>query len=558
MTSFVGRIMAGVGAFREAYVTAGMEGYEGDIAFSAIYDFESASARAVRYDILWAYYQGNAYRNLHRWSRSMKSTYGLYVHIRDIYNPANRICNFHQTHTWGGPLDKNAGDGSEVPSSLPIEDASDTMRNAIAEIWRWSKWHAQKDIATLYGAVYGDVFLRVIDDPDRKIVYIDRVHPGWIVDIVKNSLGETLSYEMSYVRRDPEKDDGSTVAYTEIATLEGGGVRYQTFKDNSPYAWNGQSEEWVLEFPFIPLQHIQHNDVGLDWGWSELFPSLSKFRELDDQASKLSDQIRKMVDSPWLFAGVKPGKTGGTITIEGLGSENTVNSEVTREETPIIYAHDPNARAYPLVSELDIGAALNNVKEVAFEIERSYPELRTAIAGRGRGSGDISGRALLIARQDAEDKVEQRRVSYDEGLVAVHKMAAIMASTSEYGDITGLSADQWDTDATFHRIKANRPVFRPHPSESLDQDRMLWTNAHLAANVGVPLDLFLRDNGWEEKRIQEIMASDMYQIYMDALELAATPVEATDDEGMTGDVSGRSAPSGGQDFDVATNKSREG
>jgi len=37
---------------------------------------------------------------------------------------------------------------------------------------------------------------------------------------------------------------------------------------------------------------------------------MSKFREVDDIASKLDDQIRKMVDAPWLFIGMtKPVKT---------------------------------------------------------------------------------------------------------------------------------------------------------------------------------------------------------------------------------------------------------
>jgi hypothetical protein len=550
--------MTAIRAFREAYMTAGMEGFD-DLTFSTVYNFEEPTARATRYDVLWAYYQGNAYRNLHTWAKKLKSDYGLYTHIRDIYNPSLRICNFHQGHIWGGYLDREAGDGSEVYTALPIVDVEDTTRQAIAQVWEWSRWPVKKDIITLYGAVYGDVFLKIVDLPDRERVYIDRVHPGWITDIRKNALEEITFYEMQYNRYDPERNNGQSALYTELAMLTEEGVQYRTFKDNKPFAWDGESEEWVVPYPFVPLVHIQHNDVGLGWGWAEIFPKLGTFRELDDQASKLGDQIRKMVDSPWFFSGVKPGATGGTITIQGTGEQNPTNPEISREETPIIYAHDTGADAKPLVSELDIEAALSNVKELGFEVERSYPELRTAM-WRGRGQGDVSGRALLLARQEAEDKVHQRRVNYDDGLVVAHKMALAIAGSSGYEGFTGFSLEDWDTSAA-HQVNANRPVFKPHPTEVLDQSRQLWTNAHLAERVGTGLEIFLKDQQWDQERIDEIINSDFYQMHLETLASQIQPQQSDESEGGStnrGDISGRGSESGSQDFDVNTIKQVEG
>jgi hypothetical protein len=561
--SVVGRIMTGLRAFKEAYMIAGMEGFD-DASYTALYDFESPEARATRYDILWAYYQNNAYRTLHKWSQKMKVDYGLYPYIRGIYNPGNRICNFHQTHIWGGDLDREAGDGSEIPTALPLEGASDSLRGAVSQIWEWSRWDVTKDIMTLYGTVYGDVFLRVVAVPDRKMVYLDRVHPGWITAMYTSNLDEITYYEMEYMRLDPMKLNGQKVRYVERATLTGEGVVYQTFRENNPFAWDGNPEEWVVPYPFIPMVHIKHNDVGLDWGWSEMFPSLGKFRELDDQASKLSDQIRKLVDAPWMFAGVKPGKTGGTITIEGVGAKNPTGTEreISREETPILYAHDPAAKPHPLVAPLDLEGALAHVKELAFEIERSYPELRTAM-WRGRGQGDVSGRALLIARQEAEDKVAQRRVNYDGKLVRAHQMAVSIAGDLGLDGFQGFGLESFDGDALEHRIKSRRPVFKPHPTELLDQERQLWTNAHLAERVGVGLEIFLQDKEWDAARINQILTSEQYIAHLAAIiaeaEAAKAEAEAaeegTDDRG---DISGRGAPSGGQDFDVNTIQSREG
>lgn len=561
MAGFWSRFMTAVGAFRESYLVSEMEGFPGDRAFALAYDFESAEGRATRYDILWAYFQGNAYRTLHKWAKKMKAEYGLYVYIRDIYNPSNRICTFHQAHIWGGHLDLEAGDGSERVTALPIIETDENVRKAIGNLWTTSRFRVTKDIVTLYGSVYGDVFLRVIDVPDRGKVLIDRVHPGWVADLRKNILGEITYYELSYLRHDPVKNDGSQVTYRERASLEDGVVTYQTFRENAPFGWDGNPDEWVVEYPFIPMVHIQHNDVGLGWGWSELFPKLSTFREGDDQASKLSDQIRKMVDSPWFFSGVRPGKSGGTVTLEGLGTENNpTSSEVGREETPVIYGHDPGARAIPLVSELDIMGALAHVQEINFEVERSYPELRTAM-WRGRGQGDVSGRALLMARQAAEDKVHSRRVGYDDALVTVQRMALAIGGEAGYDEYKGFGIADWEGVKTAHQFRPNRTVFTPHQTERLDWDRQLWTNAHLAQRAGVSLDIFLQDKDWDAKRIQEIIASDFYKMFLEGVELQTTggdePSEG-DSGNDRGDISGRASPSGGQDFNIAERKATEG
>jgi hypothetical protein len=89
----------------------------------------------------------------------------------------------------------------------------------------------------------------------------------------------------------------------------------------------------------------------------------------------------------------------------------------------------------------------------------------------------------------------------------------------------------------------------------------LWTNAHLAENVGVPLEVFLRDNEWEEKRIKEIINSDMYKLHIEILAMPTEVVEQGDeegDDGDQGDTSGRGPISGGVDFNLATRKKTEG
>lgn len=530
--SLLGRVWSAVQAFREAFLIAGIEGAQSPTG--AIYDYNSYQGRVTRYDILWAYFQGSAYRNIRKWAESMKADYELYAHIRDIYNPAHRICSFHRRHIWGGHLDVKAGDGSEVPSALPVKEASDGMQGVIENLWDASRMEVVKDKIVLHGAVFGDVFLKIIPDKNQDLVYFDRIHPAWVAEVQKDAFDRVIAYTLNYERSDPEKEDPrDMVQYTEEAVLTEGGVQYRLMRDKQPYPWDGNPPEWVIPYPFIPFVHIMHDDIGDAWGWSELFPHMSKFREVDDQASKLGDQIRKMVDAPWLITGVRGGSKGGVgdLTVEGRDSTTPLSGALGKTEAPLLLANNPDTKASPLVTtDLDLMGVLENIREITAEIEKSYPELRVAL-GRRLGSGDISGRALLLAQQEAVDKVEERRTGYDEKMVRVHRMAAAVGGHEEIPGYEGFKLEDFNKEATFHRIEARRPVFRPHPTEAAQEERDLWINAALAQRAGVSLEIFLRDRGWEESRIQQILESEFYKDFLKRLENEASGTRGLDATG---------------------------
>jgi hypothetical protein len=489
--------MAGVRAFREAFMTS-------DVAYPAT--FESWDGRQARYEILWAMFENTAYRNLHAWSTKLKSDYGLYRHIRNIYNPANRLGIFWQTHLLGGSLDAAAGDGQEVPSAIPIVTDNEAQREAISQIWTWSNWATRKDIYGLWGATLGDVGLRVIDDPEKGKVYLSIVHPGTLGDVTFDALGNVKAYTIVETRNNPNRNlygGSETVTYTEVATRDGDEVVYQTYLNDNLYAWFGDRSEWSEPYGFIPLVLTKHFDVGLDWGWAEIYPLFSKAREVDDQASKLDDQVRKLVDAPWFFAGVdKPKKdviaTGKTAT--------TDRPEPGREEIPAMYGPQ-GATASPLVAPLDIAAVGANIDRLLAEIERDLPELQNDIWSVGN---DPSGKALRVARQRVEAKVQMRRPNYDDGLKRALQMAMSIGGFRNYDDFAGFNLDSYKAGNLEFSI-GDRPVFVSDPMDAIEESAALWTAANTASRTGMPLNLFLKSQGWNDAAIQEIMASPYYQ-----------------------------------------------
>jgi len=359
-------------AFREQFVSAG--------AFTEE-EFADPEARKVRYDILWSQYENTVYRSIHSWATTYKTRYALYRYIRSVYNPAYRLGEFWKAHLWGGALDPEAGEDG----CLPLETANEALRPFVAELWKWSNWATRKDIVSLQGAVYGDVILRVVDNTELGKVYIENLYPGLITELDKDPFGHIKGYTLEEER--PHPIHGRPVTYKETAERDGDNVIYRTFLNDQPFAWNDVASEWVEPYGFIPMVHIQHNDVGLGWGWSELHPARSKMHELDDLASMLSDQLRKSVNAKWLFTGVKA--TSPDLAMET--TETTARPEPGREEEAALYASDPAAKAFPLVYPLDVEGALLHLQEILKDFERDYPELKFDTL---RVGGEVSGRAL--------------------------------------------------------------------------------------------------------------------------------------------------------------------
>jgi hypothetical protein len=499
--------MAGYKAFQQKFM--GVDLLD-DAEFS---DFE---ARKLRYAILWAMYENTAYSKMHRWSHLYKVDYGLYRWTRGIYNPCYRLGEFWKVHLLGGKLDPEAGDGKKKPSALPIHTDNENLRPAIAQLWKWSNWQIKKNVAGLWTPVLGDGVFRVVDDKEREKVYLKNVHPGTLKDVATDEFGNVKGYEIEEYVIDPRKGRGGTkVKYTEKAFRNGSNVIYQTFLNDQPYAWDeNQGEEWNEPYGFVPMVVYQHNDVGLSFGFSELMPGLAQFREVDDLASKLSDQIRKVVNSKFLYIGVsKPKPDESQKTKEGDPTAN--NPQPGREQEGALYG-PIGSDAKPLIAPLDIANSAAYIKDILANIEQDYPELS---ADMHNVQGDISGRALRINRAPAEDKVLERRPNYFDALKRAHQMAVAIGGENKYKGFEGFSLASYETGDLDHEI-GDRPVFANDPLDDLEYDEKFWGVAQKAKTAGVPLLTFLKQKGWDEMQIAEVKNSAEYQAYMASLDAA--------------------------------------
>jgi hypothetical protein len=490
--------MAGLKAFREIYMSGGAIDFE---------TFGNYDARKLRYDVLWAFYENTAYRNIHKWAQSYRNQYGLYKWIRNLYNPAYRIGEFWKTHLMGGDLLLDEGMAKDF-TALPVvlgEKADKKLFEAIRQIWVDSNWGIRKSIYTLWGPVYGDVALKIVDDVGKGKVFIDVVNPSTIKALDLDAFGNVKGYILEESREDPRKS-GNMVRYNEIAFRDGDKVKFQTTLNGKLFAWNDDVAEWTVDYGFVPMVAVQHNNVGLDWGWSELHAGRSKIHELDDVASNFGDHVRKATNMPKLFTGVK--KSGDIQISGGDVDETTGRQEPRREEVSALYVGNPEAQAHSLLEELNYEGVMLLINSLQAELRVEFPELQVDVWSMD--AKETSGKAMRIARQRTTSKANRVRVPYDIGLIKAQQMAISIAGHRDIEGYDGFDLDSFGKGELDHKF-GKRPTFDSDPIDDLELDAKFWANAKVANTNGVSLPIYLKRNGWTDKEIDEVIKSPDYQ-----------------------------------------------
>lgn len=467
--------------FRQAYVTY-------DILDKR--DFDDYNARILRYAIMFAFYENSVYDQLRDWSITYKTNYSLYKYIRNIYNPANRLTEFWRAVTWGGLLDPEAGE----QGAIPIQGASSSLRTAIATLWEETNMTMQKDLITLYGSSMGDVGIKVVDEPSRDRVFLKVIHPSEIRDILIDHRGHCQGYVLE---SDTYDDAGRRLTRVEVCERgTGDNIDYTTYVDGK------LTRQESIPYGFVPFSMIRHNYVGDTYGWAEMHPHRPKIHELDEQASKLHDYIRKAIDPVWLFNFQKP-RSGLNLKDEST-TATTSNPQPGREDIPAVYVPSAHARAQALVTEnIDLDQIGNRITALVSELERDLPELQMDIWTAG---GYTTGKALKTARQRVEKKVITRRPMYDDPLTNLHGMAIAIGGERGYPGYEGFSLDSYVRGDLKHHIPTERPVFDTDALEAVERKQIFWNVVFQAIKNGSDVETVLIDLGWSQQKAKDFVS----------------------------------------------------
>lgn len=519
--SMIGRIVnassAALAALRTAWLDNDpQQAWGAGMAHRGTYEWDLWQARVLRYRLNWSMYTNSAYHGLGFQVERFKEKYGAQSNIRHIYNPCSRIGDFYQTHLMGGELDPKAGDGESELSCLPILTDNESIRPAISTLWADSWWQVLKDLYTLNIAILGECAIKVVDDGVKGQMRLELEHPGhlkWVdFDATNRRVDGYIIQKYVWDPRfddikdlDPNSDPMTNrrlVRYTEKAWLDGKKVSYQTELDGELYPWNGEAAQWDAPFGFVPLVVAQFKPVGTRWAQSALHPGMSRFIEVDGQASTLSDGNTRDYKAPHFISGAAaPAAANAGPQVAGPnGQTGGVGSTASTLDT-LGFIYGPlGSTAIPLTNPRDIPGICTHITSMLDDIEKQYPEL---LADTGDFAGRVTAEAIRNARQRATAKVRARRVGPDSALVDAHKMAIAIGGFRGYRGYDGFNLESFADGRLDHTI-GQRPVFDIDPTDTHEEDLAFWTAIQFQEAAGVPLEYALERAGWTAKELSDL------------------------------------------------------
>lgn len=450
---------------------------------SAAFPWDDYQSAVFRYTLYEAYAANTAYSYVQRFSDELKRVNKLYQHIRGIYNPVARLVDSYADRVYSGALDFETLETGAVPLVFADRARADQLRGALRRVWLWSNLRTAKDLYVRWGALLGDVAIKVVDNPARGRVRLEVLHPAKVRELELDAVGNVQRAVIAYPRTDPVTRE--TYTYREELDKK----RFATFRDDEPYAFmtdtaGRPAAAWPNPYGFVPLVWVQHRSIGQARGVNAFYAQLGKIDELNDAASLLGDAVRKAVN-PMLRA------TGFTA-----GTELKVTA-AERDDIPVLYGPAGSA-IEPLTPALDIAAAGANIDRLLQELERDLPELALH---RLRDGGNLTAPGVRAAYSDAIGRFRNAMSTYDDGLVRAQKMALSIGGFRRYPDFDGITLNSYDAGELEHYV-AERPIV----------EDALTVQERIAALTALPDDpsvarLVLEEMGYSQQRIDDVLTA---------------------------------------------------
>lgn len=410
------------------------------------------NARLFRYAFNEGYYNNSPYSA--SFSTVQTSRLGLYKFIRPINNPVARLVELYVGEIYGGSVDmRKLADGA-----IPIETENEALRQHLIQLYLNSNWQADKSLYVRFGSMLGDVAVKVRDDRQMGRVSLEVLHPAKIYAIERDSAGEITYARIEYDRGEVNPETGNTdrtYTYREDITPD----EFRTYKDGIPYAYFNDSIQrpvkvWPNEYGFVPLEVVQHRDMGLQWGAAVFHHAVNKIDEINDDWSILNDSVRKAVNIIWYMKAAKGGDLSFDIT-----ERDTLN---------FIYSSKDSLDPYPMVPNIDITAAGQNILNMQLELERDMPELALH---QLRDKGNLTAPGIRAGWSDAIDRIVEARGNYDAGLVRLDKMGAFIGTMFQYPGFEGPRYTNLEDERLEHSI-AERAVIEDQLTEKEQMDML--------------------------------------------------------------------------------------
>lgn len=447
------------------------------------YDFTTYETRLARYWHNRRYADNSIYHAVNSYADTYKYNESLYKGIRGLRNPIGRLVQIEAAKVFGGAIDY---DNFEA-GAIVIDGADDTLKESITTILKWSNFDLLKTLFVREGGTMGDIALKVVDDVDREKVRLEILDPRKVYDVQFDEVGNVKYIDIRYERWDAELE--KWYMYREVIDKE----QFATYRDDAPFAYmqdgaGNEVDRWTNPYGFVPVQWTEHVSTGLGFGVTSFNHVRHKIDNLNDVATLIHDNVRKVVNAKYGVTGAKP-----TPASDGSPTTITVTDD-NRDKAPMLYLGD-NGKITPIVSPIDIEGALHAAMDQQREIESDLPQL--ALQRMRESNSSLSGVAIENMYSDAIDIIGELQGNYSGSLVQALQMAVSVAAFRRYAGFTGYNLNSYDNGAIDFEIKP-RVLFRDALS-TLERLQM----TEVALNSKAP-ELFLKQLDYSDDDIEMV------------------------------------------------------
>lgn len=441
------------------------------------------------YDMLFDYYLDvGLYSDIAR----VAFDQGLWMPgMLSLRNPAEAVVEFYVAHVWPGSLD------DALPIDLGV--TKKPLLEPIAQLWSWSNWASQKQVAVRWCAIFGDLFVHVAQPPDRNQVYLQLIDPRRVTDFATDHRGF-----LTYIRIDDVVQMGSGPASSKDGRTR---VRTEIWSKDPPVRqiWLrnafepdrgklGTPDEQIplvaYGIDFVPFVHTMFRDVGEPRGIGSFMTHKDQIDEMNRMMTRLH-QMQFRYNRPLTV--ISSGQDSGgrpypTVQMPERGGGTATNGVVHMGDDDVL-SFPGNPTVAQLVPQIDFAAALEQVKDQWGVMQQVMPEL---LYYATLDTPAESGRAIRFKLGPAIKRVEESRGNLEEGLIQAVQMALTIGAARQIWPGIG-TFEAGDFAMAF----AEREVLPLSPQEVADA-KLAGANAALALQqLGVSQRTLLTELGYD-------------------------------------------------------------
>ena len=431
------------------------------------------------YKMLWWYYLNNGLYDQLRQA-------GYYTNdakLKALRNPAGRVVEFYVDTIMPGRLDQG----------LPLATDNDNLRGAIEKLWNWSNWEQKKQVMIRWGAITGDVYIKVAQPVGKQRLYLELIDPMFVSDRSVDERGY-----VTYIRIDVPVDrrNGDKVkqmTYTEVWDLERGARIWTHDKsyEEDLVRLGEPDEEYPLStwgIDFIPFVHTKHIDIGHEYGIGAYQLQLEKMDELNIQATQLHKIMFRHNNVTWALQANMSDSTGRPLPAPRIGAGGDDSTVELSGET--IIKLPGFSTLVPMVPTLDYSAYLDAVGAQVDELSEDLPEM---LYYKIKQMSDMSGVAIRSVMTPAIKRADEARGNYESGLIRAQKMALTIGKNLRLWEKDPGNYEAGDFEHTFEK----RPIMPMSHTEKMEVIKS-------SVDSGIPLVTAVRRAGWSEEEIEQL------------------------------------------------------